>query len=268
MKQTQPAYKKKMSNPENEEKTSDNHHELENSLEEEKCEETEIKMKEDKEVRNKTEKAFFKKLQERLAVKNDKVHNDTKDSENLGVELIRRISINNPNCFFNRPTDALGPSKSPSKMGNPSFPPSARDHMLIKKAEDIIKKQQIRMEKEDIQKVKNEAEMNQKKQKEIQKALENFLDSTAIVIIMALATIFVLIGDDIKSLFLPLNYDYGFDCTKTFCLAVFTIEIMLSCAAKKEYILSFFFWLDLVSTFSLIQDIGFIIDPMVYGNTE
>ena len=255
MKQT-PSANKTMSNINGEE--TDNHHEFEISLEEEKCEETEIKMKEDKDrVRDKNEKAFFIKLQERLADKNDKVYIDTKGSDNQGVALIRRLSVNIPYLVDIRNTLTIQ-----QKMFD------KKDTLFIKKVEEEVKRQQKREEKDDIQKIKHEAEMDLKKHKEIQKALEKFLDSTAVVVIMALVTIFVLIGDDIKSLFLPWNYDYGFDCTKTFCFAVFIMEIILSCAAKKEYILSFFFWLDLVSTFSLIQDIGFIIDPMVYGNTE
>lgn len=37
--------------------------------------------------------------------------------------------------------------------------------------------------------------------------------------------------------------------------------------AKKEYFLGFFFWLDLISTFSLLLDIGFISDQIFDQNS-
>ena len=83
---------------------------------------------------------------------------------------------------------------------------------------------------------------------------------------MCLAIIFSLIGDDIKTLTLPPSADYAFDITKTFCLTLFLLEILFSSIAKKDYAFNFFFWLDLISTLSIILDIGFMIDPLTYGN--
>ena len=44
------------------------------------------------------------------------------------------------------------------------------------------------------------------------------------------------------------------------CLALFGLEMILSCIAKEGYIFGFFFWLDLISTASLIFDIQWITD--------
>ena len=41
-------------------------------------------------------------------------------------------------------------------------------------------------------------------------------------------------------------------------MASFLVEILLACIAKDGYFLSFFFWLDLVSTFSMVTDIGWV----------
>jgi hypothetical protein len=47
------------------------------------------------------------------------------------------------------------------------------------------------------------------------------------------------------------------------CLFFFTIEIiMASYGNPKIYWLSFFFWLDVVSTLSIIPDIGWIMDEI------
>ena len=51
-----------------------------------------------------------------------------------------------------------------------------------------------------------------------------------------------------------------------FCFIIFTIELLLSCYAKKDYLFSFFFYLDFVSTLSLLFDIGWITDLIF--NTE
>ena len=49
--------------------------------------------------------------------------------------------------------------------------------------------------------------------------------------------------------------DVGFDAITTICLIMFSIEIALASIAKQGYIGSFFFWLDFISTISLILDI-------------
>ena len=43
-----------------------------------------------------------------------------------------------------------------------------------------------------------------------------------------------------------------------FC--IFTLEIVLSAYAKNGYLFSFFFWLDLISTASMLLDVGWISD--------
>lgn len=44
---------------------------------------------------------------------------------------------------------------------------------------------------------------------------------------------------------------------------MFGIEIFLASIAKEDYFLTFFFWLDVVSTISMIPDIGWIWDLMI-----
>jgi len=44
---------------------------------------------------------------------------------------------------------------------------------------------------------------------------------------------------------------------------MFTIEIIVASISKEDYFLSFYFWLDLVSTISLITDIGWIMNAML-----
>lgn len=57
------------------------------------------------------------------------------------------------------------------------------------------------------------------------------------------------------------NYFYGLT---SFSFAMFSIELILACFAKDDYFLGFYFWLDLISTLSLITDIGWIMN-YAYG---
>ena len=38
-------------------------------------------------------------------------------------------------------------------------------------------------------------------------------------------------------------------------MSIFSIELVLNCYARKDYFNSFFFWLDLISTLSVLTDI-------------
>lgn len=44
---------------------------------------------------------------------------------------------------------------------------------------------------------------------------------------------------------------------------MFLLEIILTSIAKENYFLSFFFWLDIVSTLSMIPDIGWLWDLII-----
>lgn len=52
--------------------------------------------------------------------------------------------------------------------------------------------------------------------------------------------------------------DIYFDVITIFSIIVFVAEITLSVIARTGYIFSFFFWLDIISTVSLVMDITFV----------
>ena len=95
----------------------------------------------------------------------------------------------------------------------------------------------------------------------IDKALDNFI----IVIFMTLVTIYALFFDDLRVIYFPkVNDDYFFGVT-LFGMICFAIEIFFASIAKDDYFNGFFFWLDLVSTISMIPDCGWIWDPLIGG---
>jgi hypothetical protein len=81
-------------------------------------------------------------------------------------------------------------------------------------------------------------------------------------------TVFIMFINDIQIGFLPKSVDYVIDILLTITFALFFFEIILNCIVIKEYFNSFFFWLDVISTLSILQDIGFIINPLLNMGIE
>jgi len=98
----------------------------------------------------------------------------------------------------------------------------------------------------------------------LRKRLERFLEHYLFVGIMTVFTIYALFADDIRQLITNKSVDIGFYSMASVCLVMFSLEIFLSCLAKPGYFLGFFFWLDIISTASLIFDIGWI-SNLIFG---
>ena len=77
---------------------------------------------------------------------------------------------------------------------------------------------------------------------------------------MTVVTIYTLFFDDIRVLLIPKSADDAFFSITVLCFLLFLFEIVLSCIVKKGYTFSFFFWLDMLATFSMIFDIGWLMD--------
>lgn len=77
---------------------------------------------------------------------------------------------------------------------------------------------------------------------------------------MTLATLYALFADDINSLAFTKPADNYFYSLTTVVFVSFLVELILSCLAKDDYFMGFYFWLDLISTLSLIMDIGWIMN--------
>lgn len=77
---------------------------------------------------------------------------------------------------------------------------------------------------------------------------------------MTIVTVYALFADDIRMLFFTKASDGVFYGLTTVAFVSFMVELVLSCFAKDDYFMGFYFWLDLVSTVSLIMDIGWIMN--------
>jgi hypothetical protein len=85
---------------------------------------------------------------------------------------------------------------------------------------------------------------------------------------MTLVTIYALFFDDIRILFFPKATDDVFFGITLIGMICFAIEIILASFAKEDYILSFFFYLDIVSTLSMIPDCGWIWNAIIDAGNE
>jgi len=79
---------------------------------------------------------------------------------------------------------------------------------------------------------------------------------------MTCITIYALFGDDVRALATDKNGDVVFWIINIVVFCFFGIEIIISSLAKKDYFNGFYFWLDLISTLSLLLDIGYVTNPL------
>ena len=79
---------------------------------------------------------------------------------------------------------------------------------------------------------------------------------------MAFVTVYSLFADDVRMVMFPKSLDPTFDVITITCLVLFTIEIVLFSITIDDYFISFYFWLDIVSSFSLITDIQFLMENL------
>lgn len=75
---------------------------------------------------------------------------------------------------------------------------------------------------------------------------------------MALVTIYALIGDDVRMAMTSQPADLIFNVLTLVALLLFSIDMSLTCIAEADYFLSFFFFLDLAATITLIFDVTWI----------
>jgi hypothetical protein len=89
------------------------------------------------------------------------------------------------------------------------------------------------------------------------------VDSNIFLIFMTLCTIFALFSNDIQMAFLPISTDEIITDLQGSTFFIFAFEIIITVIAKRDYPNSFFFWLDIVGTVTIVQDVDWIIDPLM-----
>jgi hypothetical protein len=101
------------------------------------------------------------------------------------------------------------------------------------------------------------------------KKIAKFVDSAPVLTFMSIITIYALFSADIQAACLRVEVDYAFNVIQCLLVAIFTLEWILNIISKIDYPWSFFFWLDFIATVSLIQDIDWVMNPILgYGSAR
>ena len=99
------------------------------------------------------------------------------------------------------------------------------------------------------------------KTKAAKRKLIAVLEHKYVQLVMAVVTLYALFGDDFRAATAPITADLTFTNTSFFVLCLYTVEVLLNCWAKPNYVGGFYFWLDFVSTASLIMDVSWCVRP-------
>ena len=75
-------------------------------------------------------------------------------------------------------------------------------------------------------------------------------------VIITILTVFVIFADDIRVLTLNKYQDDAFDYVQLTMMGIFFAELILSSLCIPNYLFGFFFWNDLLSTASILMDVG------------
>lgn len=94
-----------------------------------------------------------------------------------------------------------------------------------------------------------------------------FLESCFFQIYISVITIYALYGEDLRVIFFPKLLDPLFNYVTIICMISFSLEIILASAAKPQYICGFFFWLDVISTVSMLLDITWV-SSQIFQSSE
>ncbi len=94
-----------------------------------------------------------------------------------------------------------------------------------------------------------------------------YMNHWTVTLFMMIVTLYALFGDDIKIAFCNKSADEAFNWITMAALVCFTIEITLNAICQEDYFNSFYFWLDVISTLSLLTDIQWVWN-LVVGEQE
>lgn len=91
--------------------------------------------------------------------------------------------------------------------------------------------------------------------------MKDFAEGKFVTIVMSIVTIFALIGDDIRVWATDKAVDIIFFAGLMMSFVLFASEIMLNTVAIDEFKYSFFFWMDIIATITVLLDIPWVTDP-------
>jgi hypothetical protein len=98
--------------------------------------------------------------------------------------------------------------------------------------------------------------------------IRSFLDHWKVVAVMTVLTIYALFFDDLRVISFSKESDNYFYGVTLMVLITFMIEICLGSYANPGYVGSFFFYIDILSTVTMVSDCGWIWDHIIDGGQD
>ena len=96
---------------------------------------------------------------------------------------------------------------------------------------------------------------------------DKVLKSKEFNVLMVILTVYALFGDDVRLAFYDVDDDQVFYNLSTFAMAMFLIEMGLQYYFREEYRWGFYFWLDVLSTASMIPDTN-LLTAVLYSDGD
>ena len=93
----------------------------------------------------------------------------------------------------------------------------------------------------------------------IRARIREVVEGKWITIVMSIITLFALFGDDFRLWWTWKSADPYFFAGLIISLTAFTTEILLQSCVIDDFKYSFFFWLDIVATISIVADIDWLV---------
>jgi len=90
--------------------------------------------------------------------------------------------------------------------------------------------------------------------------VREFVEGKWLTSIMTLLTLFALFGDDFRLWFFNRGADPVFFAILGLSFVLFFLEVLINSAVLDDFKYSFFFWLDIIATLSLLPDIDFAVN--------
>lgn len=134
------------------------------------------------------------------------------------------------------------------------------------KSKRSIKMRRYTLNSQFLSKNKTITEENNKKvslYKKILHFLHEAFEHIIMQVFIIFLSIFSLFHEDIKILSLPKTVDYPFHHVNEFIFFFFLLEFIVFILSQKDFIGSFYFYLDIVSLISLIPEVHIIWDPIL-----
>ncbi len=86
------------------------------------------------------------------------------------------------------------------------------------------------------------------------------IEGKYITVLMSMTTIFALFGDDLRLWLTDKSADPYFYAGLSLSFVFFTLEIFINSCVVNDFKFSFFWWLDIIATLSLIPDIAWVVE--------